>query len=214
MIKNIAFIITSVIYPSSKPLSYTSTRSIFTPKERELQTIETIKSIRRKYYNAKIILLEMGLRKDIDQELISLTDKYIFIGNNLIVRHACDSKYKGLGEAIGLIISNKKIPKSEDYYFKISGRYYLTNNHDPKQFASKKWVVKSYGYDISTRLYGFPNSLLNSWRSALIRTLPRLSIGHSIEHVLPKHINANVIQRIPLLGVAGFVAPNGELLEE
>ena len=126
--EKITFIITSVIYFPDKKLSYTDTRSAFTPEQRIVQTMETIKSIRSKLPLASIVLIEMGRQKNIDSSLINAVDKYIYNGNNLFVQWAAGSKYKGLGEAAGLLFASKKIEQiNSDIFFKISGRYFLND---------------------------------------------------------------------------------------
>lgn len=208
------FIITSVIFPSQKPLSYTPVRSFYTPDERVKQTIETIESIRLHYGDAFILLLEMGLKEDIPADLKSKVNKFIFIGNKKIVRWACDSKHKGLGEAVGLIAAKKALSCLGDYYFKISGRYFLTKNFNPEVWGNESFIVRKYGEDISTRLYGFPKKLFSAWQMALWKSVPFLFAGQQIEHVLPRFLPQDHIQSIKVLGIAGTVAPNGEFLEE
>ncbi len=55
--KNV-FCITSVIHTSTNPLSYTNTRSIYTPSQRLSQTLETISSIRNNIPGAYILVIE------------------------------------------------------------------------------------------------------------------------------------------------------------
>ena len=92
--EKITFIITSVIYFPDKKLSYTDTRSAFTPEQRIVQTMETIKSIRSKLPLASIVLIEMGRQKNIDSSLINAVDKYIYNGNNLFAIYR-NEKYHG-----------------------------------------------------------------------------------------------------------------------
>ena len=107
--QKITFIITSVIYFPNKKLSYADKRSVFTPEQRATQPLETIKSIRDKVPMANIVLVELGMKKKIDASLLSVIDTYIYIGNNPIVKWAASGKYKGLGEAVGLLAAAKKI---------------------------------------------------------------------------------------------------------
>jgi hypothetical protein len=55
---NDIILITSVIRPPDKPLSYTSIRSVFTSNERFIQTKKTIESVRQKIPNGLIMLIE------------------------------------------------------------------------------------------------------------------------------------------------------------
>src|SRR5215831_9403620 len=128
------FIITSVINFSQKKLPGSKTRSVFSPEERMRQTIQTVKSIRAKVPGSFVILLEMGREKSIDRELVNSADKYIYAGNHPFVRWAVNGKLRGLGEALGLIVSRKELFNDADFYYKMSGRYYL-NDH----FRTEDW---------------------------------------------------------------------------
>jgi hypothetical protein len=208
------FIITSVIHFSKNKLSHSSVRSVFTPAERVTQTIKTVNSIREKIPRATIILLEMGNEKNIGVNLIAMVDKYVFLGNNKMVKWAVNGKFKGLGEAIGLIISRKELQTDADFYCKISGRYFLNNDFDPEIWKGDFFIARNYQYGISTRLYGFGKDLFGDWQKALKRSLIHLYIGRSIEDILPVKLDKKKIHGIPKLGVAGFVAPGGGYLSE
>jgi hypothetical protein len=121
-------IISSVIYVKDKPFSYSKTRSVFSPEERIEQTKNTIKSLREKIPDVKIFLFEQGLIDIIDTDLDFMVDEYKYIGNNFLVRFATDSKFKGLGEVIGLLFTTLYLPKDFFGIFKISGRYFLNDN--------------------------------------------------------------------------------------
>ena len=123
----ITFIITSVINFPKKKLSYSTVRSMYSPKEREQQTLQTINSIRKKVPGATIVLVEMGLKRNIDTALINAADQFIYVGSNWLVKWSCNSMHKGLGEAMGLLIASSRIKTGAVLYFKISGRYLLNN---------------------------------------------------------------------------------------
>jgi hypothetical protein len=208
------FIITSVIHFSENKLSRFGMRSVFTPEERTMQTIKTVNSIREKIPGATIILVEMGNEKNLAARLISTVDKYLFIGDKRLVKWAANGKLKGMGEAIGLIASAKEIQTDADFYFKISGRYFLNENFDPEQWNGNLFIARNYEKGISTRLYGFGKELFADWQKALRRSLPLLYIGRSIEDVLPVKFGRKRIHGIASLGVAGYIAPDGGYLAE
>jgi hypothetical protein len=208
------FIITSVIYFSQNKLSYSAVRSIFTPEERTDQTIKTVKSIRERIPGAEIILVEMGKRKNISAELTELVDKYLFIGDNLLVNWACRGKFKGLGEAVGLIVSGARLNTNADFYFKISGRYFLNDDFSPGMWHGSSFLARKYDSAISTRLYGFGKEMFTDWQRALKKSLILLYKGRSIEEVFPEKFGQQQIQSIPKLGISGFVAPQGDYLTE
>ena len=207
-------IITSVIYFSQKKLSKSSVRSVFTPEVRTMQTFQTIDSIRKKIPGAFIILLEMGKEKNIADELVKGVDKYVFIGNNRLVKWAVNGKYRGLGEAMGLIVSKKELYTGADFFFKISGRYFLNDEFDLTLWKDNFFSARKYERGISTRFYGFSKELFADWQKALRRSLLQLYRGRSIEDVLPVKFGKERIHAIKKLGVAGYVGPDGAYLEE
>jgi len=208
------FIITSVIYFSQRKLSNSAVRSVFTPEERTIQTAKTINSIREKAPGAFIILLEMGKEKNIAEDLIRMVDKYVFIGNRTLVKWAVNGKFRGLGEAMGLIVSKKELYTGADFFFKMSGRYFLNDDFDLKLWKDNFFLARKYERGISTRLYGFSKEFFAAWQKALKRSLVQLFRGQSIEDVLPAKLGKEKIHAVKKLGVAGYVAPDGAYLEE
>jgi hypothetical protein len=207
-------IITSVIYFSSNRLSYSETRSAFSPEERIAQTIKTVESIRQRIPGAEIILLEIGRRKDISSTLIGMVDKYIFVGNNPAVKWASSGKHKGLGEAMGLLAAAKKLKTGADFYFKVSGRYFLNENFRPDLWRGDVFLARMHNAAISTRLYGFGKKLFPDWQIALKKSLFLLYKGKSIEDIFPQKLGRELIRPVDLLGISGFIAPNAEYLAE
>jgi hypothetical protein len=208
------FIITSVIYFSGKKIYGAVKRSLFSPAERTEQTIKTVASIREKVPGATIVLLELGREKNIASELRNRIDSYVFAGDRALVKWAVNGKHRGLGEAMGLIVSNKELSGDADFYFKISGRYFLDNHFDPALWEGDSLLARKYGKGISTRLYGFAKELYPRWQNALKRSLPALYLGKSIEDVFPVKFGVERIKEIKRLGLAGYVGPYGEYLEE
>ena len=210
----ITFIITSVINFSKKKLSYSKVRSVYSPEEREQQTLQTINSIREKVPGASIVLVEMGLRKNIDSAVINAADRFIYVGNNWLVKWSCSSNHKGLGEAMGLLIASSRIKTGAVLYFKISGRYLLNNEFKLDGWDNRHYCFKKYGNNISTRLYSFGPSVFLHWKKVLCKSIPSLYKGYSIEEIMPRFIPAGSITEIPVLGVSGFIAPNAESISE
>lgn len=213
---NNVFIITSVISPVTTSLSYSTVRSVYTPEVRAQQTLDTLLSIRKlQLPSCKIFVIEMGLDKHIAMEALEgVADKIIFMGNDLFVRWACDCKYKGLGESVGLLFAGWKLKTEGDFFIKISGRYSLNDKFNLKEWDRKKFNFKMYDTDISTRLYGFPAELFSRWQCALARSIPQLMSGKQIETVLPEFIPEKNINYIDTLGVEGLVAPDGSYINE
>ncbi len=209
------FIITSVIYSKQGTIQYNSPRTVFTPEQRAEQTIETIGSIRAKVPGAKIILVESGMREKLPLDLEKYADQYIYVGNKKLVRLACDSQYKSLGEIMMLVYAIKRFKVTADFYFKISGRYYLAD-----QFAINDWkqglfllqyIQEDY---ICTRLYGFRAEALNIWKYALLKSIPLALAGYAVENTLAKYIPRNQVHRLERLGVMGIGASSNTVAKD
>lgn len=208
------FIVVSIIYLSDKPLSYSFTRSVFTPEERIEQTIKTVQSIRERASDAKIILLESGFKKDLPSNLLSLVDEYLYIGDKKIIRFACDGKFKGLGEVASLLSLRKTFNKKSDY-FKISGRYYLNN-----KFNISEWNDGDFNFkfrtksSFSTVFYKFRGGVAKYFLASLLLTIPFCFLNRSIERVIFRFIPKNKIKKISQIGVSGLIAVDGSEFSE
>lgn len=209
------FIVLSLIHYSENALSYSKVRSRFSPEERAAQTQKTISSIREKAPGAKIVLVEIGQRRDLPFGLSVSADRYIYLGDKFFVRLLSDGMFKGLGEAVGLFFASKTLrPENADIYFKLSGRYFLTDNFKMKQWFETGLTGRSYGKSFSTRLYAFDKSLFGIWRRALILSIPWLLLNRSLETVLLRFFPKDKVHLLPRLGVAGQIGVTGEMLEE
>jgi hypothetical protein len=209
------FIISSVIYFNDAPLSYSGIRSKFSPDEREKQTITTIQSIKNKLPNSKIALIEAGMKKELTKELLSLVDQYIYVGDKFPVTYFSKGKNKGLGEASALYYGSKQIDlKNTDYVFKLSGRYFLSDQFNINSFSSTGFSIKKYTDQMSTRLYGFAVEEFGFWQKCLRKTFSSAFSTKSIEQVLFQKIKSKITSEIETLGVGGYVAPDGTTINE
>jgi hypothetical protein len=214
MNNKLTFIVVSMIYLSEKPLSYSATRSVYSPEERALQTKETLLSIREKVPDAQIILLESGLKKDLPHNISSLADSYLYIGNKPLVRYACDGPFKGFGEIISILEMRKHIIPERDY-FKISGRYYLN-----ERFNINDWKDGDFNLrfrdpkSFSTVFYKFKGKAFKILERALFLTIPLCFLNRSIERTIFRFIPSNKIKKVEHIGVSGFVAVDGGVFSE
>jgi hypothetical protein len=213
--EDVTFLVTSVIFPKQKELSYATVRSVYSPEERAQQTLYTINSIKEKVPEAKIVLIEAGLQEQLPFQLSDKADKYIYLGNNFFVRHACDSRFKSLGEAVMLLTSLKKIPYNPVLFFKISGRYFLDENFNIGSWQTRyiKFFYIRPEY-VSTRLYSFSGHMFSVWKFALLKGMPLLFLDYPIEHVLPRFIPKKYISTVEKVGVAGADATTGNVVKE
>ncbi len=209
------FLVTSVIYPvMDKKITYGSVRSVFGPEDRAKQTLATIESVHVRAPGAKIVLIEAGLQGDLPLDLASKVDQYIYVGDKPLVRWACDSRFKSLGEAVMLLSARKLLTQEADFYFKLSGRYWLDEDFNLDKWKSGQFILYFLQSDyISTRLYGFRKEMLKEWKFALMRGLPFSLIGYAIENTLARFIPKKYITAIDNMGVTGISAANTVMKE-
>jgi hypothetical protein len=213
----VLFLVTSVVKPKD---GYTS---VFSTEERRHQTIHTINTIKNKVPNAVIVVLEASHRP---KTLVKFDGVIMFyIDHDLI-----DSAYsKSISEAKIL-----KTFLNSDYYqeltnksnimvFKISGRYFLDDNFDLRNFNPLKINCRivdtkndpnNTHYDCMnkftinpdicavTTLFSFPSDMTDFFLTRLqyvIDIIPQ--VGSDIEHHIFK--NVSDLHNIDLLGISG-----------
>lgn len=208
-------IVTSVIVFAHKKLTYSSTRSVYTPRERISQTIATIQSIKNALPDAHIILLEAGLEDDKTGEISSAVDTYVYVGNRWWVRWAVDSKFKSLGEVIMLLAGKKYLPSDGEYYYKVSGRYIMNTI-----FSRIYWEQTAFSFFfvrpdfVSTRLYCVSGHVFRQWWEALVKMIPYLFLDYPIEFLLYKWVPKPLQSHVSVAGVEGYDATNGKVVSE
>ncbi|HSR89228.1 MAG TPA: hypothetical protein VLK22_02380 [Candidatus Udaeobacter sp.] len=213
--QNFCFIVTSVIYIKQRDLNYTSKSSVYTPEERAAQTIKTIESIRAKAPGAKIILLEVGLQKNLPLDLENKVDQYVYLGDKFLVRKASDSKFKSLSEAVMLLHAKKYIKSDADVFIKICGRYVLDENFNLDSWRNNLFRLFYIRPDyVSTRLYSLGKQMLPIWYFVLIKGLPLLLLGYPIEHILARYIPKKYIVQAEKIGLMGADATSGQAVKE
>lgn len=213
---SLVFIITSVIYFKDKGLSYTKTRSVYSPRQRFNQTIGTINSIRKFYPEAKIILIEMGL-EDIKDWLSELVDNYIYLGNSKTIRFFVDSRYKWLGETTGIlkVLFSFLTKKPDTFFIKISWRYFVTKKIEWTQNIFN--FRKTENGSISTRLYWVPVKYLDTWKVLLLASLPFLMVWLSVEFILwqiLRFVWEKKIKYVSELWIEWYIGPDGSQINE
>ena len=234
-------LITSVINPPNKPLSYSSSRSIYSAEERFIQTQKTIASIREKIPNNKIFILECSSLIPSQNEYLSSNSEYFI---NLYCQNTQDDIYgisKALGEGTMTIkaleyITNHIIPDITTKYnisieninlFKISGRYWLTDNFDYNKFiapsnAPSNAVFKQIDNNpnnIFTALYKLPALLITNLYKFLTDknniSRMRQCIGYEVLFAdfvkeISNIVNTKyIIKYIDPIGLTGYVAIDG-----
>ena len=153
-------LITSVINTPKTPLSYSSIRSVYTRDERFDQTKKTIKSIKEKIPNCKIMIVECTDFTEDEKQYFDIECDYILnLFNNIELCKNIFGLSKSLGEGTMTIEALKYIIDNNleyDNLFKISGRYWLSENFNYNNFKNNNIVFKKINGDINnifTALY-------------------------------------------------------------
>jgi hypothetical protein len=215
-------LITSVINTPELPLSYIKTRSIYSREERFEQTKQTIKTIREKIPDNKILLVECSqLTPEETDYFTKHTDIFLNIFNTgdrpLINRMFTPSKAMGEGTmtiyALHYLFSNNV---SYCNFFKISGRYWLTDNFNYKTFNNKKIVAKFIDNDTTnalTSLYKLPFTDSYHWYNYLLGSENKFRECAGYENIFAQFletIDNNKIIITDKIGVAGHIAVSGD----
>lgn len=190
------WLVTSVIEPRSKSLSYSLSRSHFSVTERLQQTKESIQSIKGEDPTAEIVLLD-GSRVDYSDFFSEYDIHYVHL-NNYMSRKFINSPFKGLGEAF-MLLSCKDLIAGYSVVNKLSGRY-LIHEYDselvPKiALSSNKAVTIHYTLNSAT---------FDEWLDFLKMHLEDLTHGVSIEDLLTNFTDMLKISNVEKLGVKGL----------
>lgn len=161
-------LVTSVIRTSSNPLSYISSRSIYSSTERFEQTKKTIQTIREKIPNHKILIVECSeLTSDENIYFSENSDYFINLITDPQVKDYVSSISKSLGEGSMTICALDYIIKNHieyDNLIKISGRYWLSAKFNYNYFNNSDIIIKYIDdneSNVFTALYKLPKPYTN-----------------------------------------------------
>lgn len=236
------FLITSAIIPKF---------GVFEPQKRFEQTITTINSIRGKIPDARIVLLEcsgQALSEDIKKHLLQSVNLYADFSKDQNVTHFYKTIenhdiMKNLTEMVcfvkflNLAKENKvKVFEGVDRVFKISGRYYLTDNFDITKYddtVKGKYVFKrkmtsqfpigvtgGVNRQYMSRLWSFDPILLNetiaTFTTMINNFIDRVNNkGYiDIEHSFYKFMDPQKVIEFEKTGVAGQFGATGCTVED
>jgi hypothetical protein len=219
-------LITSVIHPVEFPLNYNNKRSVFTPKERLSQTIETINSAKKHFPESRVVLADCSLdnghiKNQELQNTMSSKDIILDLSNDSSVSKWVHSSNKNMGEC-SIINSTLSKLNLEGEIYKLSGRYTLEDSFNSNIFdKNKNYNVRTIrtpweGLVCLSSFYRVTNSV---YYTKLIDFLCQEYLQHqntyiSMEKILYIFLNTiekNTYQSIDsILGIKGKIAPSGE----
>ena len=216
-------LITSVICTPNNPLSYTNIRSVYTHDERFEQTKKTIETVKQKIPNVKILMVECSnLKEEQEKYLLNNVDYFINLIKQEKSRNNIFSKSKSLGEgtmtieAINYIIKNNIL---FDNFFKITGRYWLSDNFNYLNFNNSNIIVHNIHNDINnicTSLYKLNKLNIIDLYHFLISNMELMfkCIGYEVLFAiflkLPKN---NMIIHVNKIGVNGYISVSGDFID-
>ena len=213
-------LITSIINTPNIPLSYTNVRSVFSHEERFIQTKKTIETIKKNIPNAKIIMVECSsLTTEHNTYLSSNVDYFINLIDNQEEQKNIYSISKALGEgtmtirAINYIISNNI---QFDNLFKITGRYWLSDNFNYNNFDNDKIVVTNIcGVSTNTSLYKLNKKYVDNFYEFLFSNIDNMCkcIGYeTLFSSFLKTVDASSIVALNKIGVNGFISVSNDFV--
>lgn len=216
-------LITSVICTPNTPLSYTNTRSVYTHHERFEQTKKTIESVKQKIPNVKILIVECSeLNKEYEEYFLNHVDYFINLINEPQKVKNIYSKSKSLGEGTITIEAIDYIKNNNilfDNFFKISGRYWLSENFNYTNFVNEDIIVHNINNDVNntcTSLYKLNKINIIDFYNFLISNMNLMfnCIGYEVLFAiflnLPKN---NKVIHINKIGVNGYIAVSNDFID-
>lgn len=181
-------------------------KGVYSTQERFEQTINTINSIRKLNHNSYIIICDnSNLQKEYRDVLAEIVDEFLSFDNTINDKSKC--------EAHQMIEIIKRLDNLQyEVFFKISGRYYLTDSYNINQYKNDKINFRPFNNNCySTVLYSFTKEHELLMKDSLTYFITS-SHFTDIEHGLFNLLN-HVVNNVEYLGVAGNIAPSGEYLE-
>jgi len=209
-------------------------------EDRYKQTLKTIDSIREKVKNSIILFIDVSLEES-DVYLQSIKSKVdVFVEcserTDDIDKHVCDfstpeaiqqrNSDRSIPELLMLykafsIILNKISLINIDRIFKISGRYYLTDDFDITDYDNTfgKYVflkspIQSYPV-FECRFWSMSKTNIHNFLHLTNNMLHHLqNQGNNMEHVFKRYINPEDIIEFDKINVEGILAFDGRNVKE
>ena len=213
-------LIPSIIDTPNIALSYTDTRSVYSRKERYEQTKKTISSVREKIPDCKILVVECSLLDEEETIYFSKNTDYFINLFDTPYRSNIYSISKSMGEGTMTAIALEYILKNNITFknlIKISGRYWLNDNFNYSNIIPTKAFFKFIDNDfVATCLYSIPYYLVYSLYMFLLNSNQDFIQCVGYEHIIRKFIHTisdEFIENVSVLGVSGYIAVCGDLLE-
>ena len=216
-------LITSVICTPNNPLSYTPTRSVFTHDERFAQTKKTIETVKEKIPNSKIIIVECSeLNEEQTDYLTKNSDYFLNLFNEPEKCANVYGKSKALGEGTMTIEAIHYIIKNDiqfDNFFKITGRYWLSENFNYINFDNSDIIIHNIHNDKNntcTSLYKLNKTNITDFYNFLVSNMKLMfqCIGYEVLFAIFLHLpKNNKVIHMDKIGVNGFISVSNDFVD-
>ena len=215
-------LITSIIDIPNLPLSYCETRSVFTRQERFEQTKETIKSIKEKIPDIPILLVECSPFTEEEKVFFKENcDLIINLIHDEYCKNAIWSISKSWGEGTMTTAAFRYMREHDieyDQLIKISGRYWLDDRflYDKTNIQSTVAYIDENPDNVCTALYILSKEHSELWNEFLIGSYDAYMNCISYEEIFAsfmKTLPETSYIVLPKIGISGFIAPFGNIME-
>lgn len=201
----------------------------FSVEERFLQTLDTIKSIKKNFPNSFCLLIEGSILNEKHKNKLSEYYDYILeFGNNESILPYIKAENIGHGEQKLLekgieYLQSYILPYySTEYIFKLGARYYLSNKFNIKNYDKNKYnfyeEFNNNGESLqvyTTGLYSIPINKLEEFKVILQNVHNHLSIDtNMIEKYFYEHIPKESVNILKELGLEGRLNYNGNFFSK
>ena len=216
--KNIV-LVTSKIYVSNNNFSYSNTRSSYTPKERYIQTLETIETIKKYIPNSYVVLFDNSYFTSKEKtKLEKNVDYFINVANNTELNYYTDVyEYKAFSDISQQIAFYDYFLKhinvnNIQHFFKITGRYLINDTFDYNVYNNKYNIMKKNKLVLDrdyyfTCFFKLNRKILYSYFDSLkkIRKNKEKYTHMDCEMIIP-HILAKYKKNVENLGITQRIA--------
>lgn len=213
--KNV-IVLTSIINIPDKPFSYTPIRSKYSRDERFEQTKYTIKTLKNKIPDSKIFLIECSDLNDEENEYIKENvDFFVNLYGNAELETLIFGISKSIGENTLLLNAIKYLEENNikyENFYKISGRYWLTDNFNYENFNNDKISYassKTNENDVYTSFYKLNIKHIATYVKFIIENMSLLEKCICAEiffGIFLSTVDDSEKNKIPFVGVAGYIA--------
>ena len=207
------WLITSVIHPANTALCYSRVRSVFTPEQRLIQTLESIRSVQDLARVPNPIVVDLSDLLPEERQAITDTGAHLVRGSGLEnMRWSVDGPFKGLGEACMVAALAHTCQAQAAGFWKLSGRYQLTRARPAHE---RPWGVTAHvsGGVTNTICFGVDDRLSSAYGQWLIDSMRSLSKGDSIEQVTTRFAESRGCLNERRSYVRGQIAVNGQWVD-